>query len=200
MSINKIKNILDRIDESARSCIVCDVQPMYEKYIDFNIGEFVEYLETKDDILYFYVGSENSGIGTDTKEDIMMYLVENGLSEDKLRDITFIDKGYGFFRGYMDETTLDDSDLIRIVKYLIDNDIWDTRDIEDEIVRNDLGLPEDVDDDEGLNLPSEFSIENCRGFEGSELVGGGADECLRELEIYFQAYDFSYIKNYKFIY
>ena len=198
-----IRKLLNkRIKESANNnCIVVDIQPMYEKWIAFSIPQFVDYLESKSNVLFFYVGVENSGIGEDTKEDIMFWLVENGLSEDKLEDITFIDKGYAFFRGKMDDTTFDDADIVDMIKYLIDNDLRDTRDIEDSEVRNDLGLEEDPEDEpDPLYLPSEFDIEDCSGFENSELVGGGRNECLKEMELFFKAYDFPYHLNNKFIY
>lgn len=174
MSIYRIKRIIESLD----SVIVVDIQPMYEKYIDFNMSDFVEYLDSKSRILYFYVGSENSGIGTDTKEDIMYWLTEHGLDEDKLKDIEFVDKGYAFFRGKMDDTTFDDEDIVRMVKYLIDNDLGDTRDIESQDIRNDLGLEDNSDEEDPLYLPSYFDRNDLDGFENSELVGGGADECL----------------------
>jgi hypothetical protein len=197
--INKIRKYLNIIEGVRNSIIVVDVQPMYKKYIDFNISDFVEHIQTFDKILFFYVGSENSGIGTDTEEDIMQWLVsEYEFPEERLGNITFIDKGYAFFREYMDSTSLDDDDIIKIVKYLIEYDLHDTRDVEDPKVRKDLGLPEDIE--ECIYLPGEFDITDIRGFENSELVGGGADECLREIELYLQAYNFPYHKNYRFIY
>ena len=201
MKLKKLKRLLENsrsLHEDSGDCIVVDVQPMYEKFIDFNISDFVKYLETRNDILFFYVGSENSGIGTDTKEDIMYWLIENGLDEDKINDIKFIDKGYAFFREYMDNSRYDDDDIIRIVKYLIEHGERDTRDIEDSDVREELGLPEDTE--ECIYLPGEFDIDDIKGYENAELVGGGADECLREIEIYLKAYNYSYRKNYKFIY
>ena len=97
--MNHIKNLFSKKIKESKSnrCIVVDIQPMYEEWINFSIQDFVEYLESKDKVLFFYVGSENSGLGEDTKEDVMLWLVDNGLDEDRLDNFTFIEKGYAFF-------------------------------------------------------------------------------------------------------
>ena len=176
-------------------CIVCDIQPQYSKFIDFSISDFIKYLEQQDDILFFYVGRENSGIGNDTKYDVIDWLVDNELPLEVIDRITFIEKGYGFFRQFMD-SYYDDDKLIELVKYMIDNKLNDSRELEDV---EKIEYFELLDTPENIYMP-DFDKRDINCYEGAELIGGGFNECLKELRTYFEALNFKYKLNMDYVY
>lgn len=192
--LNELKKLL----EFNNKIIVCDVQPMYEKYIHFNIQEFCQYLNTKEEILYYYVGQEDSGIGDDTKEEVLYWLIENGLNEDKAYDITFIDKGYAFLRGWMDNGVSDEA-ILNVLRYMIENDISDSRDFEDPSIIDEIAGEEVSELADNIYLPN-FEMPEPSQFSGAELIGGGRNECLKELELALMAYGINYALNNRYIY
>jgi hypothetical protein len=107
--------------------IVVDIQPTYNPYFNFNLSEFIEYLNSDlyDIILYLYNGKE---FGYEDNNEIFYWLIENGLNDELEYRITFFEKNYGFFRDFMDSGYQED-DIVNIGKYLIENNINDSRDI-----------------------------------------------------------------------
>ena len=87
-------------EKRTNNVIIVDVQPQYKKYIHFGMDKFCEFLNVQRNLLFFYngetVGSE------DNKDKIINWLWDYGMNETKAEDAEYIDKGYGFFRGWMD--------------------------------------------------------------------------------------------------
>ena len=95
--------------------MIVDIQPSYESYIPF-LDEFVNFLNknTFNSITYLYNGPE---LGMETETDMIEWLYENGLKKSKFDQITFQDKGYAFFRSFMD-LGMDKTDLINLIRYM----------------------------------------------------------------------------------
>ena len=182
-----IQEILGRI--SPRNCMVVDIQPQYQKFIYFDMFEFCQFLNKQKKILYLYNGPDT--VGEDSKNDIIEWLLENGLDSDKLKDITWIDKGYGFFRGWMDQG-IDNSIIKKVLKYMVVHIINDSRDIEnlEEVV--DVGDEyEEWMEDEPINLP-DILISKLKKFNKGYLCGGGVDQCLKEFMILLSVFNIKY--------
>lgn len=62
------------------------------------------------------------------EDDYKFWWLENGLNEDIIKDSTFYDKGYAFFRNCMD-SGMDKQVIINFVRFMIDNNITDSRDL-----------------------------------------------------------------------
>ncbi|MFA5071220.1 MAG: hypothetical protein WC511_02505 [Candidatus Pacearchaeota archaeon] len=182
--------------------IVVDIQPEYQKNIDFSIEDFVEYLKTKNNVLYLYNG-ESLGMSSET--ELTYWLLENGLEEENLNQIEFIDKGYAFFRAWMD-TGIDDSVILKTLRHMVDNDLTDSRDIPEEDWGTFLS-EEEIDelnshgfiDGDPLIVP-DISEEVLHRFQGAELVGGHREECLKEVKIWFAFHKMKLVENDEFIY
>jgi len=182
--------------------IVVDIQPFYIKWSNkkFKIYEFIEFLNGQRKILYFYNG-DSTGID-DNKNSIYNWLVGEGLTKPK-NDFTFIDKGYGFFRTWMD-LGIDEGVLKKAIRFMYFKKVNDSRDIsEEEWEEFENEIEEDIFDnityDDPIYLP-DVSISLLRKYNGSFIVGGSKDECLKEVEILMSVFNIKAIRVKEFIY
>lgn len=195
-----------------KSLVVVDIQPSYHQYHEYLTGKLVRYINVSnyENILWFWNGSE---LGCEeTYSDMVQYTLEHGLDEDKVDDITFIEKTYGFFRGWMD--FLDEDLIVEFVRYMINNDIYDSREIDDDvkkmIISKYTGLSETelessdeydfiINNREVLFIP-QFNWEQMRNIGYVETAGGGCNECLLEIEILLRASGIEYrrLNNYTY--
>ncbi len=160
---------------------VCDIQPEYESSFPFTIAQFTKWLNKssrrRDKITYFYNGYDT--LGMIRENDLIEWLVENGLNENVLDKIDFIDKGYGFLRNAIDEN-VDEELIIEGIKLIIAGE----EDIEVEgntIFYNDC-------------YPVIEKLDNI------VFVGGSRCACLQELDLVAQAYNKKFRFNEKFCY
>lgn len=192
-----MKTYKDWLLESNNSTLVIvDIQPVYEKYISFNLNNFSNYINKfSGDIHVFYNGED---FGLDKKEDIINWYYDNGVKEKTLDKLIFFEKNYAFFRDLMD-TGVDEEKIIEIGKLMIKNKKYDIRDlIEDEL--SELGLDDDFDvNDYGFYIP-DVLLEIQKLPNNCILIGGGKDECLAEVELCFKMLNKPYKLNYDLIY
>lgn len=191
-----MKLVRESITPVYNKLISIDIQPGHLDYINFNITDFVKYMEQFDDILYIFNGEE---LGYDSHASVKNFLVDNGANENFIDKIKFLEKEYGFFRGGMHEEIYEE-DLKKVIKYMIENDINDSRDINfSEIYNIDDESTIDMLNQEPIFLPN-FDINLVRKYNNSIVVGGAEDECLAEMEILFNVMDLNYEKRFKYIY
>lgn len=129
------------------------------------------------------------------------YVREDGVKGTKYRDkfdldkvldyADFFDKGYAFFRYCMDEN-IDDDEIISLIKFMIEKNINDSRDLNAEFwddfsarynhgeIRDLLEFSSDM-----INIPD--LMDYIKYFNNVILLGGGITECLKEVELAFMA-------------
>lgn len=168
--------------------IICDIQPQYQKCISFNLPEATNWINegTPENTIFFFVGPE---LDCDTKEDVMDFFVEYELKDEFLNQSKWIDKNYAFFRDWMDQGISRDK-IVWAVKWMIEEGIYDSRDLEMEV--------EDLEEG-NIYLPS-FDFAVLKEFDGAEIIGGGRNECLEELTILLDAMEIKYTINNQFVY
>lgn len=185
-------------ENSGEDLIIVDIQKAYAKNINFDIFAFSEYITSQPfrKKLYLYngpeLGFENYNIEVidwladhiDYDEDII----------DSISKIKFVDKGYGFFRNLMD-AGLDLDEIIKLIRYMYDNNITDSRDIEEETYER-LGIDDPGED--GIWIPE--IMYNLEDYNNIILCGGGETECLLEVELCLKALNKPYKKLKQFIY
>lgn len=189
-------------EKRTKDVIVCDVQPMYQKWVDFDIETFGKFLEQSRRILYFYNGIET--VGSDTKEDIIEMFHDSNASDillEKLHnDVLWIDKGYGFFRNWMDSGA-SNGFIQKAVRFMVVNRINDSRDIDPEIWKTEF--PDDFDDThfeyDNIFIP-DISLNQLKSWSGAYLTGGGRNECLLEVQLLMNAFNIKYTLVQDFIY
>ncbi len=181
--------------------ISIDIQPEYEKYIKFNLNSFINYINQNIDNLntltFLYNGSDT--LGMISESDYKMWLFENGLNEEILDTARFYDKGYAFFRYCMDNDA-DEREIVNLVRYMIKNNINDSRDIDEEMWQgfmNEYGYDSsDVRDllepaEDAINIPD--LIDYLQNYSGKIIIcGGGINECFKEVEIALNAMEKKY--------
>ncbi len=160
--------------------LVIDVQPEYHQYCHHMVPKLIRKLnETHQRVIYYYVDFK------DTEEDVVAYLLENGLDEDALDKIEFHPKSYGFFRDWMDEGVNKD-DIVSAIKVMR----------EEKVPHSDMcSLHQEWCDEisSGLIYIEDFPPLNEN--DSFEVVGGGLGECLSEMIIYLEAHDKDYALN-----
>jgi len=177
-----------------RNCTISiDIQPEYQNYCNKIMNNFVNFLNTyKGDVYYFYNGSD-LGI-QDNPNSISHWLLEHGVEEEALNKIIFKEKTYGFFRNFMD-LGMDRNDIIKIIRYMVMNQIYDSRDIEEEnwisILGDNYKRFERIINSDSINLP-DISIGHLKTLSGCYLIGGGKDQCLSEFRFLLEAFNIKY--------
>ena len=212
--INEQKNVSKKksrlITESkfsGKTIINVDIQPEYENYIIFDLNKWVNFLNhnaTLNNIIFLYNGHDT--LGMVSEGDYKMWLIDLGIDEDVIRNSTFYDKGYAFFRYCMDNS-IDENNIVDLIKYMIRHDINDTRDIDTEMWYNYMQetnhSQQDVRDllentDDMINIPDLMDFLN--NYSNIILLGGGINECLKEVEIALLSLDKSYKTLSEFVY
>lgn len=185
-------------EHSGETLIVVDIQPEYKKYMKFKLSDFCDHLIEEDysKILYLFNGPD---LGFGDSDEILKFLYEDGLDYDEekiesLPTIKFFEKGYAFYRDMMDED-YSDSDIIKLIKYMLKHDYntsedlsdeeWKELDIED-LAPNRIFIPDVLD-----------KLKDCNNI---VLCGGGRNECLKEIEICLNVLNKPYKLLNKFIY
>ena len=174
-----------------KELIIVDIQPDYKKYITFNMGSFVDFLNKSykkyERILYLYNGRET--VGLDDQGSITEWLVEYGLDEEVLNIVEFYDKGYAFLRNAMDQG-IDEDEIVHLLEYMSSNDLNDSRDLdEDNWIEFSRLYPKDIDikeylqgNEDSINIPD--VLERIKYIKNNfQICGGGKTECLAEVLI-----------------
>ena len=174
-----------------KELVIVDIQPDYKKYITFNMGSFVDFLNKSykkyERILYLYNGRET--VGLDDQGSITEWLVEYGLDEEVLNIVEFYDKGYAFLRNAMDQG-INEDEIVHLLEYMSSNDLNDSRDLdEDNWIEFSRSYPKDVDikeylqdNDDSINIPD--VLERIKYIKNNfQICGGGKTECLAEVLI-----------------
>lgn len=186
--------------------IVVDIQPEYSNWMG-NVGkELMQYINQNysqlSNLTFLYNGEET--LGMINEYDYRDWLIDMGLDEEIVDNVALYDKGYAFFRNCMDRGG-DEQGLVNLVKFMIAHDINDSRELDENFWNSYVEqygnkdireLMEDSDD--CINIPDLMSF--LEPFNNVVLVGGGINECLREVELAMDALDKNYETWNKFTY
>ncbi|MCK9458417.1 MAG: hypothetical protein M0R80_02090 [Proteobacteria bacterium] len=196
---------------NTNNTIIVDVQPMYAQHMNFGIKNFAEFLKQtlkNRKVIYFFNGDS---IGSnDNKEEISNWLAESAREntpypEDDDEEIywqdhedtyslfhnrcLWYDKGYGFFRSWMDHG-VSDATIIKTIRYMIMKRINDSRDLGEEELQL-ITNGEDIPLHDPLFIPS-IPLNILKQFSGAFLCGGGKNECLKEVTLLMNALNIKY--------
>ena len=179
--------------------IVVDVQPAYKRWIN-DPQDTMKFLNGASQILCLFNGPD---LGYEDEHGILEWWIENGFDPDKQYDVTWDEKGYAFFRDWMDGG-VDPQTIAEVARYMIQNRISDSRDLNLEDIASDLGpaIAEEVEEanDYGIIGLPDIDLRTLKRFSGATLIGGACDQCLAEVEILLDALNISYRKNNRYIF
>lgn len=177
-----------------KNLLCVDIQPAYENFINFNIYEWVKFLnQQKNRILFLYNGPD---LGYEDEDEIKNWLIDRGLKENKLDNIIFFEKGYAFFRDWLD-THGYNSSFQELFNYMIANNINDSRDVPEEDFNDEI--KSFLETGNSIYIPEVLKI--IKDFANSYSVcGGGENQCLLEVKIILDTLHKKYSMLNKFIY
>lgn len=194
-------------EASNRPCIIVDVQPEYTGINDGDelpwIEDMMNFLNTKSKILAF-VNAEDDGLTADTIPKIKEYWRDNSFTN--WNNIEFVDKGYGYFRTWMDEG-ISEKMIIKTIRLLYKEKKDDSRDLfpnnyEEDMKRffeNNNEVFDDIVLDDPLII-NWTSVKKLKEFNNCYIMGGGINECLREVELLMNAFNIKYKRIQEFTY
>lgn len=195
------KKPLKELKFSGKTIINVDIQPEYANYISFSLYDWVDFINEnaqENTIVFLYNGYDT--LGMISESDYIDWLFELGIDYDIIDNAEFFDKGYAFFRSCMDRS-IDEDEIVEVVKYMYKHDIRDHRQIDD--LSSFEGFSEEMidflhDHDECLSVPE--LMDYIKNFSNIQLLGGGVDQCLKEVELALQALEKDYNTINKFVY
>jgi|TARA_R110000851_G_scaffold25559_1_gene73448 hypothetical protein len=194
-------------------CIVVDVQPTYTG-VDNIFGStllpmvkpLMNFLNKQGPILAF-VNAEDTGVSDDRIIDIKENWESAGFNANRWNNTEIVDKGYGYFRAWMDEGVQPDV-IIKVIRTMYQQKVTDSRELFDgdesdnyqEQMQQLIGNAWEewmIDD----TLSVEWtSVGQLKKYNGAYIMGGGRDECLREVELLMNAFNIKYKRIEDFVY
>ena len=181
--------------------IICDIQPQYENGLTFTIPELVDYIKKFNYILYLF---NDKKINTDDSiETVKAMLKKGGATEDLFKKIRFYPKVFWYFRDLLDNKKIPFSDSVKLLKMLILRGVTKAIDLSETDLKN--CISDETTISRLLNGSIHFYYDPKLAFILSRYrnaveIGGFENQCNLEIEVYLNAQDIPYEKNYKFIY
>jgi len=177
------------------SLIIVDIQPFYEPWHNHITDHVMQYVNrncSKYEKVVWFFNDADVGVKNDV-DDMVEFVYTNGVKEDCVEQINFVNKQYMFFRDWMD-VMVDEEFIIKVARYMIRNGITDSKQIDENTME--MLILSYFDTPEGVNIREEYdylfkdSIK-IPSFDWSQLqelgevdtCGGGRYECLLEIEI-----------------
>jgi hypothetical protein len=201
---------IDLLEGRNSKCIVVDVQPEYTGLNDGNelpwIDEMMAFLNKQGPVLMF-VNAEDTGLTMDTIPEIKEYWRDSGYADESWNKTEIVDKGYGYFRSWMDQG-VEPAAIIKVIRQMYAQKVTDSRELFDgdesetyhDDMTNFLGQHwEDWMSDDSLTVEW-TSVGQLKKYNGAYIMGGGREECLREVELLMNAFNIKYRRIEDFVY
>ncbi len=199
----RANEILERVSRS-HPVIIVDVQPAYASTAqsvgsDSIVKGLMDFLNAQTGPVVAYYNGAGEGFTEDEVYDVQSYFLENGLGDDQINKIQFIEKTYGFFRAWMDQN-IDTGLIIQLLRKMAQQKINDSRELKpglEELLYDDEY--ESWMEDDPLYFP-DINIAQLKSMSGALLCGGGRHECLKEIQLLMSVYNIRYKLAQDFIY
>lgn len=181
-------------------CIVVDVQPEYSGMNDGDedpkFEEIIRFVNNQTGKILMFVNAEDQGMTGDTVSHIKQYWEDSGFDSENWSRVQIVDKGYGYLRSWMDHG-IESSTIIHTIRELYQQKKYDSRDLilppfgkrteQQTAIKHAM---EEMDDD---NITVSWtSVKQLKQFSGAYIMGGGRNECLREVELLMNAFNIKY--------
>jgi hypothetical protein len=210
------------ITEGLSHPIICaDVQPEYSGSYDGGensvFPEIINFVNKQTGPVLMFVNAEDQGLSGDTVQSIKQYWDDTVCPEDERytyndeteehdenpncpkinwQRFTIVDKGYGYFRAWMDHG-IEPATIIATIRELYQQKKSDSRELQFPASNQRtpqqsliMGAMQEMEDDPiGVNWTS---VAQLKRFNGAYIVGGARDQCLREVELLMSAFNVKY--------
>lgn len=179
--------------------IVCvDIQSQYVPSMKFKISEFGNFINQNafdNRIFLLYNGEDLAMTDEDSYKEWLVS--ECGVRDEAIDNIVFYEKNYGFFRVCLDEG-IEEDDLVIIGRYMYQNNINDSRFLEENDITNlrklfaeHNGRTESlekfiaiaIEEEEPFIIPELLEFLDGQNLNNIQLTGGHRGECLAEVQL-----------------
>jgi hypothetical protein len=192
-------------ESSNTNLLIVDVQPEYDlasNRILPGIQNMISKSNARVVVIYNHFG------GDDTAEDVFNYLAgfdpelgnfeyddelddyvekESTPLQEKLERAEFIHKEYGFLRGFMD-TGVSDHAIIETIRALYSQNVSDSHEL--DLTQLSTDTQQEIENSsEHIGVQDWVSIRLLRQLSPFYIMGGGRDDCLREIELICHAFN-----------
>lgn len=198
--------------ESRATPVICvDVQPEYSGMNDGAenpvFEEIIQFVNNQTGPVLMYVNAEDQGLSGDTVQDVKAYWEDTVRGEDadpedyddspiNWNRFQIVDKGYGYLRSWMDHG-IPAATIIKTIRMMYQQKVNSSEDL--TFPKLSQRTPEMVDikhtieemDGDSITV-NWISIAQLKRFSGAYIVGGGRNECLREVELLMNAFNIKY--------
>lgn len=157
--------------------LVVDVQPAFNSHCEFVASRVAQRINnTRKPTFIVWVGDD---LSDDDENSVREYLRAHGARPGRLDRCVFVEKGYGFFRPWMDQA-VDPEVIVSVGKEMIRARASSSADLDMVDVTACHDLPEDP-----IHLPY-FESDQLLQMSNFETCGGGNNECLAEIELWLE--------------
>jgi hypothetical protein len=198
--------------EGRSTPVICvDVQPEYSGMNDGDenpvFEQIIQFVNNQTGPVLMYVNAEDQGLTGDTVQDVKSYWEDTIRGEDADPEdyddspinwsrFQIVDKGYGFLRSWMDHG-IPAATIIKTIRMMYQQKVSSSDDL--TFPKLSQRTPEMVDikhtieemDGDSITV-NWISIAQLKRFHGAYIVGGGRNECLREVELLMNAFNIKY--------
>jgi hypothetical protein len=175
-------------------CIVVDVQPEYAYYAPKICKKIIKFVNNQTGPILMFVNAERDNLTSDTVNDIIQFWEKNKFKQ--WNRVTINDKGYGYFREWMD-AEVSASIIIKAIRRMYQEKINDSRELfgGEQSPEYKEKFKEFFGSDYwrlGNIITNWTSVAQLKKFNGAYIMGGGKNECLREVELLMNAFNIKY--------
>jgi hypothetical protein len=204
--------ILNEKASRGRPIVCVDVQPAYSGMMDGAEDETFEaairFVNDSRAPCLMFVNAEQDALTTDTVADIKMYWEDSGFDPHNWNRVEIFDKGYGYLRAWMD-MGVKFGFIIQVIREMYSQKVNDSRmlfnedeeKIEEYLTQ--MAWESNVDLEYMLDDPlivGWAAIDQLKRYNNCYLIGGGREECLREVALLMNAFNIKYTMINELIY
>ena len=204
-----------QLTEGRNTPVICvDVQPEYSGMNDGDenpvFEDIIQFVNRQTGPVLMYVNAEDQGLTGDTVQDVKAYWEHTVRGEawdpeehDEHDDspinwsrFQIVDKGYGYFRSWMDHG-IPAATIIKTIRMMYQQKVNSSEDL--TFPKFSARTPEmvdikhTIDEMDGDSISVNWtSVAQLKRFSGAYIVGGGRNECLKEVELLMNAFNIKY--------
>jgi hypothetical protein len=187
-------------EDLSHPCIVVDVQPEYYDYAPQICRKIIKFVNYQIGPILMFVNADRDGMTNDSIDEIMAFWQENRFGDEQWHRVTIDDKGFGWFRAWMDNLGTPDSLIIKVIRRMYQEKVNDSRmlfggekspEYKEKFKEfcgehfEDWMLTDQI-------ITNWTSVAQLKKFNGAYIMGGGRNECLREVELLMNAFNIKY--------
>lgn len=204
------------LENLSKKCIVVDVQPAYYGFNKPVHHRVINFVAKQTGPVLMFVNADNTGLTEDTIDSVKDFWIDNGFldtNEYNWGRVKIVDKGYGYFRDWMDRDVPARA-IIKVIREMYrqgvssSSQLWskslDVNSNDSDFYEKQLHKLVGVDFEDWMTQDEIHiywtSVKKLKEFSGAYIMGGGRDECLREVELLMNAFNIKYTRIKSLVY